>query len=432
MGWHDDGSMVVSQKPIMNTYKFIFRILPIYVGLLFLFTQSYSQDSYVKVGADVFIEKYIHTMENKSVGVICNHTSVLRNGKHLVDVLIESGVNIKALFSPEHGIRGEIPAGIKIENQKDKKTGIPIYSLYGNSLKPTFEMLKDIEILIFDLQDAGARFYTYSVTMGYAMQAAAEMKIKFTVLDRPNPVNGNDIEGPILKENLFSNIGIFPIPIRHGLTLGELSLMIVGEKWLNGLSDLNLVVVPMVDWKRELYYDETGVSWIPPSPNMKFVTTAIVYPGTCLFEGTNISEGRGTSRPFEYIGAPWINGKKLAERLNKRNLTGIEFQPIYFTPKGENLTRTNKYQEKMCEGIFINVTDRKYFSPFTTAYDILYEIFNLYPDSAKFYPNYFDKLAGTENVRKSIISNDSNIFNMIISQDSLLNYREKRKKHLIY
>ena len=386
----------------------------------------------VRVGAEVFIEKHLDSVKSKRVGVICNQTSILPNRKHLVDTLISLGVNITALFAPEHGIRGDIPAGEEVTEQRDVKTGIIVYSLYGTVKKPTPEMLANIDVLIFDLQDVGARFYTYSSTMAYCMMAAAENGKKFIVLDRPNPINGVDIEGPVLDLNLMSFVGLFPIPVRHGLTIGELALMIIGEGYLNP-SNVDLTVIPMEGWKRTMWYDETGLPWVSPSPNMKTLSTAIVYPGTCLLEATNISEGRGSEKPFEFIGAPKLNSSRLISKLKKLQLPGVSFSPVKFTPTANLKTSSDpKFKNKLCNGIRIQVTDRKVFKPVLTGVMIIAAINELYPKSFILKKGLFDRLIGDEMVSDRLVKGkvDIKIFDIFRSQ--LSQYEEIRSKYLLY
>ena len=249
------------------------------------------------------------------MGVICNQTSVLPDGTHLVDALLKRNVNVTALFGPEHGVRGDAAAGKKVADTTDPSSGLPVYSLYGKTTKPTPEMLSRVDVLLFDIQDIGSRYYTYAGTMAFAMEAAAQNGKSFIVLDRPNPVNGVDVEGTVLDLGFRSLVGMFPVPARHGLTMGELAKMIVGEGWIDD-TRVNLEVVEMVGWKRSMWHDETGLPWIAPSPNMKTLATATVYPGTCLVEATNLSEGRGTAKPFEQIGAPGVDGDAASRTLN--------------------------------------------------------------------------------------------------------------------
>lgn len=251
----------------------------------------------VKLGNDVLVERHLQLLEGKRVGLIVNHTARLSSGQYLVDMLVQRGIVIVALFGPEHGIRGEGLAGEKISDTKDEKTGIPIYSLYGKTRKPTAEMLANVDMLVYDIQDVGVRFYTYISTMGLCMAAAAEKGIPFIVLDRPNPLGGEKVDGPILDDSLKSFVGMYPIPIVYGLTCGELAKMINAEGWfatkesglLNRLK-CNLTVITMEGWKRKMPWGDTGLEWVPPSPNIKSAQTALVYPMTCLIEATNISE----------------------------------------------------------------------------------------------------------------------------------------------
>lgn len=386
----------------------------------------------VRIGAEVLIDKHLDLLTNKRVGIICNHTSVLPNGIHLVDTLQRLQVNIALLFSPEHGIRGDIPAGEKIENQKDSKTGLPIYSLYGGTKKPSIDMLRDVDVLIFDMQDVGARFYTYASTMAYSMMAAAEHGKKFIVLDRPNPINGIDIEGPVMDLTLISFVGLFPVPVRHGLTIGELAKMIVGEGYINP-SNVDLTVIPMESWKRTMWYDETGLPWIAPSPNMKTLSTATVYPGMCLFEATNISEGRGTAKPFEYIGAPGLNKTQLINILNELNLPGVIFFPIEFTPTTDSARVTNpKYKNKLCDGVYVKVIDRTNFKPVLTGIMMIAAIQELHPKKIQLKKGLLNRLIGDETITEKILKRkiSKNILNMF--SDQMYQFEKIRSKYLLY
>jgi uncharacterized protein YbbC (DUF1343 family) len=302
-------------------------------------------------------------------------------------------------------------------------------------------------VLIFDIQDVGARFYTYASTMAYGMEAAAETGKLFIVLDRPNPINGNDVQGPLLDTALQSFVGMFPIPIRHGLTIGEFAEMIVGEKWLAGNatrrdssttrrgmhSNVPLIVVPMEGWKRNMWYDDTSLPWVSPSPNMKTLATAIVYPGTCLFEGTNVSEGRGTAKPFEYIVAPWINGDSLAIKLNEYNLPGAKFEPMQFTPIPDSSSAPNpKYKNQICGGIYIHVVERKTFKPVSSALQILLAIRNMYSDTFQFHSTQFDRLAGNSSIRTAIERNSKTPLEDYFQERPYQRFLRIRKKYLLY
>jgi uncharacterized protein YbbC (DUF1343 family)/CubicO group peptidase (beta-lactamase class C family) len=329
----------------------------------------------VLTGIDVLRADGFRLLKGKRVGLITNHTGRARDGSTTIDLLHSSstpeGHTLVALFSPEHGIRGVLEASVP--STKDDKTGLPIHSLYGETRRPTDAMLKGIDTLVIDLQDIGARFYTYSTTMAYVMEEAAKRKIPVIVLDRPNPVGGFQIEGPALDKSELGFTGYFAsMPVRHGMTLGELAMMFNGENRIGA----DLTVVAMKNWRRDAWFDETGVPWINPSPNMRNLLQATLYPGIGAFEGTNISVGRGTDTPFEQIGAPWIDGVQLAEALNARAIPGISFYPVRFTPAG------SKYAAEQCQGVFMVVTDREALRPVRVGVEIASMLHKLY--GAKF------------------------------------------------
>ncbi len=350
----------------------------------------------VQTGLDN-ISRHTDLFAGKRVGIIANHTSCNRDGKHIVDVFrAMSGVRVTALFGPEHGFRGIEEAGATVETQTDAATGLPIHSLYGKTNKPTPQMLADVDVLVFDIQDVGARFYTYLYTMSLAMEAAAECGKRFVVLDRPNPINGVHVEGPILEPAFATFVGLYPIPVRYGLTVGELARMINGEGWLAKGVKADLTVVPMIGWQRDMWYDQTGLRFIKPSPNMPDLETAILYPGLCLLEGTNVSEGRGTPKPFRQFGAPWINAGTLAIRLNAMNLPGLRFTPTTFTPA------SSKHQGKLCHGVEIALVDRTHLDPFWSSVLIVNEIHRMYLDQFEWKVAHFDRLCGTAAIREAI------------------------------
>jgi len=358
----------------------------------------------VLTGADVLLQSKLETIKGKTLGIITNQTAVLRNGIHLVDALFKiKGIKIKMLFSPEHGIRGNAPAGKKLLNSVDLKTGIPIFSLYGKNRMPTRKSLKGINLLIFDIQDVGARYYTYISTLYYALVAAAKNNIPIIVLDRPNPINGISIEGPKLNEKLKSFVGIAPIPIRHGMTIGELALMF-NNKFLPGKIKAKLKIIKMKNWKRKEYFNETGLKWISPSPNMTNLETAIVYPGMCLIEGTNVSEGRGTTLPFLTIGAPFINSEQLIKELIKSGLKGFKLEPIDFIPQNIPHKAFNpKYKGVRCHGVHIKITSKKLFNSVRFGVWMLYSLHKLYPGKFKF-KNWINKLFGNYYLKEMILN----------------------------
>ncbi|OGU37547.1 MAG: hypothetical protein A2455_12135 [Ignavibacteria bacterium RIFOXYC2_FULL_35_16] len=391
-------------------------------------------ESDFQFGADQLISEYLHHIKNKKLGVVTNHTAVLSNGVHLVDTLYSlKEIKINALFGPEHGIRGDNAAGSTIENGIDSKTGIPVYSLYGKDRKPTKEMLKDVEVLVFDIQDVGARFYTYISTLFYIVQAAAENNIRLIVLDRPNPINGIYVDGPIRKPKLNSFVGIAPIPITHGMTVGELAQYFVGERLIGNNLKVDLKIIKMKNWDRNLFYDSFQSSWIKPSPNIPSLDAAIAYPGTCLIEGTNISEGRGTDSPFLTVGAPFINSRELVQELNKQSVEGINFEPISFTPiEIPGVAINPKYKNENCYGVKIKITDRNKFESVKFGIKLISTLHKLYSTDFKFRDNSFDRLTGERSIRLKILDEISVEEIIKFYQIELNDFKEIRKKYLLY
>lgn len=348
----------------------------------------------VKTGIDV-IENYSHLFESKRLGLVSCPTGVNKNLKSTIDILNER-FNLTALYSPEHGIRGNLQAGAAVDTYIDESTGITVYSLYGKNKKPSPEILKDIDVLVLDLQDIGSRYYTFLYTMSYCMESCAENNKSLVVLDRPNVIGGEVVEGNILDVKYKSFVGMYPIPTRYGLTIGEMAKFMNKEFNIN----CNLEVVKLEDWKREAYFDDTDLLWINPSPNIPTVNTAVLYNGTCLFEGTNISEGRGTTRPFETIGAPWLDAYKLADIMNSKGLDGVLFRPAYFEPT------FSKHKGELCKGVQIHVTDKRKVKAIEVGIHLLYEVMDMDREKFQWLPpfkeglNYFiDSLIGTDEVR---------------------------------
>ncbi len=340
--------------------------------------------------------------KGKRIGIIANHTSYNSQGRYIVDVFrAMPDVRVVALFSPEHGLRGTEEAGVKVDNQTDPASGLPVHSLYGKINKPTPAMLANVDVLVFDIQDAGARFYTYLYTMSLAMEATAEQGKRFVVLDRPDPINGTQIEGKVLDPKFASFVGLYPIPVRYGMTVGELAKMIDSEGWLKNGAKADLTVVPMAGWTRRMWYDQTGLSFIKPSPNMPDLETAAVYPGLCLLEGTNISEGRGTTAPFRQFGAPWLNAKKLSDSLNDLHLPGVTFAATTFTPT------SSKHEGQLCQGVKLAVTDREKLEPFWTGVQIINAVYRLHRDQFGWSERHFDRLCGSDTIRQAIIAGSS-------------------------
>ncbi len=363
------------------------------------------------------IDEYLDIFEGKRVGLITNATGLNSEYKSTIDVLFEK-VNLVALFAPEHGIRGAADAGESFGNDRDPVTNLTIYSLFGSTVYPTKEMMDLIDIMCIDIQDVGSRFYTYIYTMSRAMESCATYGKEFVVFDRPNPISGDTYEGNILDMNFSSGIGLYPIIQRHGLTIGEIAKLFNTEYNIN----CNLKVIEMKDWIRDLYIDETTVPWVLPSPNMPTVDTALVYPGTCIFEGSNLSEGRGTTRPFELIGAPYVDSIALAEALNNMNLEGVYFRPAAFTPNA------SKWQGQTCYGVQVHVTDRTKFDAVKVGWTMLYVVREMYPNKFD-YTSTFNLLTGCDYFKKGTYSLEK--LYEILEKDTKT-FSNVRDKYLIY
>ncbi len=407
---------------------------PFYVMLVLLFFASLGVAQYrVKAGDEVFIEKDLHLIQGKSIGIITNQSGVLQGGRHIVDVLAHvPGVKLAALFAPEHGIRGKASAGESVSGGIDKETGVPVYSLYGETRKPTPQMLKGIDVLIYDIQDVGARFYTFISTLDYCLEAAAENHIPLIVLDKPDMLRADLVDGPVLVDSLKSFIGVQPIPSVYGMTPGELATMINNAGMLKGGVRAALAVVKMENYRRDMWYDETGLKWITPSPNLPDMNAVEVYPGNVLLEATNVSEGRGTAHPFETIGAPYINSGKLLSLLKSQHLSGVTFEPVEFTPRSLPWADKPKYQGKLCRGIKIVVTRRDDFRPVETGVTIVWAIRRLYPEKFKFIPSYFDKLAGTPFVRSMLEEGKTPAEVFASWKGEIERFETLRQKYLLY
>ncbi len=403
----------------------------------------------VKPGVEVFLAKHLDLVKGKRVGLITNPTGTGADLRSTIELFRSNpAIDLVALYGPEHGVRGNAQAGEYVPFYYDEAYGLPVFSLYGQSQKPAPGMLRNIDeymrsfdtqetgkvpeaamvtgvdVLVFDIQDVGTRVYTYVATMAYAMQAAAEAGLDFIVLDRPAPVNGVDLEGAILEyPELSSFIGLFPIPLRHGMTAGELA-QLFNDKFLARAA--RLTVVPMEGWVRTMWFDETGLPWVIPSPNMPTLETAVVYPGLVAIEGTNMSEGRGTTKPFELFGAPWIDGHELAARLNALDLPGVRFREAWFTPW------FSKFQGELCGGCQVHVTDRAAFRSVATVLHILRTVREMCPDEFAFHPTYFDKVMGTASVRKSLEAGETVATILANIRPGLEAFAALRRPYLLY
>ncbi len=381
-------------------------------------------------GLDVLLDEAASPLKGQRVGLVSHSAAVTQNLVDNVQALLEAGIRLTTLFGPEHGFFGAVGDGVRVKDSYDPRTGLLLYSLYGEILEPTEEILQQIDVLVYDMQDVGVRFYTYLSTLYYLVRAAGRHKCPLVVLDRPNPITGSRIEGPILEEGYQSFVGMIAIPVRHGMTLGELAKFINIEYNLNA----DLSVLPVQGWQRQQWFDQTGRIWVPTSPAIPRFETTLVYPGTCLLEGTNLSEGRGTALPFEILGAPWVDGYRLAERLNQQDIAGVYLRPVSFTPS------TSKHQGKICQGVQIHILDREIFSPLQTILEVISSCQDLYPDHFAYLPpyrnsnthNHFDLLAGTYKLRRGLESRRPVKEITASWQPELDQFSERRQPYLLY
>ncbi|CAN5475262.1 DUF1343 domain-containing protein [soil metagenome] len=390
----------------------------------------------LKTGAEKLIEDGFESLVGKNVAIITNHTATVGD-RHIADILHEAEeVNVVSLFGPEHGIRGDAPAGDPIDFELDEITGLPVHSLYGDVRKPTPEMLEGIDVLIFDIQDIGPRFYTYISTMGKGMEAAADLGITFMVLDRPNPLGGELVEGHVREEGFESFVGYFPIPVTHGLTIGELAIMAKEEGMLDDVEDLDLHVIQMENWSRDQLWPELGLEWNPPSPNIPDFETALIYPGACYFEGLSASEGRGTMEPFILLGAPWADGEVLAEDLNARNLPGLQFEPAEFTPEViPHMATRPKHLGEQLQGIRYVVTDMHLVRPVEAGMHMIHAFYKQVPvdeEEAFFTKERIGRLAGTDRVH-NMFRDGASAEDVIASwEEELAEYDAMRRQYHLY
>ena len=362
---------------------------------------------HVLTGLDVLLDKKVDLIQGKSVALVTNHTGIdkmgIPNYKHFMYM---KNVDLKVIFSPEHGFFGEASDTEQV-SYENKNVGLPrVISLDGQTKKPTTEMLSGINLVIYDIQDIGTRFNKYITTLGLVMEAAGELDIPVLVLDRPNPIRGDIIEGPVLNLEFQSYSGYYPIPIRYGGSVGDLAKLVIKQKWINKVPILT--IIPTEGWNNQLWFDETDLIWIGPSPNIPNLQTAIIYSGMCLIEGTNVSEGRGTHKPYKWIGAPWINGRNLSRTLNKFNLPGVVFAPISFTPLSiSGVAVKPKYENQKCNGIEVRILERNVYRSVDIGVITLFTLFNLYPDEFKLLEKQLNQLWGSNELYLGIKNGNS-------------------------
>ncbi len=375
----------------------------------------------VKTGLDVLIEQDFAPIAGKRVGVITNHTGLASDGRHIVDVLSRSPrIKLAAIFTPEHGLAGT-QDDPNVASGTHETTGTPIYSLYNRgSYRPTPQMLQKVDVLVYDIQDIGARFYTYITTLGYALEEAAGAGKPFYVLDRPNPINGVAVEGPLLDPKYVSFVGYMRMPIRHGMTVGELARMYNGEKGLHA----DLHVIEMQGWSRRMWLDATGLEWVNPSPNIRNLTQAILYPGTCLLESDQVSVGRGTDTPFQMLGAPWFKSREVADYLNGLALPGVRFMARRFRPTA------SVFKDQDCEGLDIQLIDRDALDSVRMGLELLHA-------TMKWHPGKFDiggvmRLLGNDNAAELLKRGETGSAVARSYASDLDQFRKVREKYLLY
>lgn len=387
----------------------------------------------VKLGIEKLLGDRIGVLKGLRVGLICNRASVDHEFQHAADLFFSHPeINLTSLFGPQHGIRGDVQDNmIETGHEIDPQTNLPVYSLYSETREPSEEMMRGVDAIVFDLQDVGCRVYTFIYTMAFAMKACAKYGKKMIICDRPNPINGVDIEGNLLEVGHESFVGMFPIPMRHGLTVGELAVLFNKEFGIN----CELEVISMENWSRDDFYDEVDAPWVMPSPNMPTVDTAVVFPGTVYLEGTQVSEGRGTTRPFEIFGAPFVDSRKFAESLNQLELLGVIFRQINFLPTFQ------KHHNVVCGGAFMHVTDRNTFRPVISGLAIIAELVKSYPSEFKwkippyeyeFERNPFDVISGNTTLR-AMIEDQASVKEIEASwQNDLQVFESQRRDYLLY
>jgi uncharacterized protein YbbC (DUF1343 family) len=386
----------------------------------------------VRVGLETLLTRDRAAVDGRRVGIVSNPASVDGRLRHAVDLLFEAGLHVTAIFGPQHGFRSNLQDNmIETPHERDQRRQVPVYSLYSETREPTAAMLEDVEILIVDLQDVGTRVYTYIYTMANCLRAAARHGVRVIVCDRPNPIDGVTVEGARLDPAFASFVGQYPIPLRHGMTIGEIARLFNEEFGLGAALD----VVPLEGWRREMYHDDTGLPWVLPSPNLPTLDSAIVYPGAVLFEGTMLSEGRGTTRPFELIGAPWIDGEPLSASMNAMGLPGVCFRPVFFEPTFQ------KHAKQTCGGCQIHVTDRRAFQPVRTSVELLAEFRRQAPRAFAWRePPYeyerekwpIDILSGSDRLRLAVDRGDAmrTLLDAWAAEEEA--FRRTRERYLLY
>ncbi|MBN1486535.1 MAG: DUF1343 domain-containing protein [Anaerolineae bacterium] len=386
-------------------------------------------------GLEVLISEQAELLKGWRVGLVTHPAAVLPDMTGIVAALRAAGVQLTALFGPEHGFDGSAADGAAVADGVDPRTGLPVFSLYGANKEPSSRMLADVDVLVFDMQDVGVRFYTYMSTLFYVLKGAAKAHKPVIILDRPNPINGLTLEGPSVERRFTSFVGVIPVPVRHGMTLGEMAIYMNVEHRLGAV----ITVIQMQDWHRRHWFADTGRSWVPTSPAMPHLAATMLYPGTCFLEGTNISPGRGTATPFQVAGAPWVDAYELADRFNALNLAGVRARPTQFVPgrygaqrleDGENAEAA--FGAVVCYGIQLHITDRDALRPVSMGLHLINLVRELYPEHFAWHESHFDRLLGSSAVRKSL-QQGQRVGDIVASWTPYLaDFAEQRAPYLLY
>jgi len=413
----------------MTNRKFSWKTFLIIPVILFCTCNPQDIQDQFKIGLENLLENHLDLIRGKKIGIIANQTSLDAEGRHIVNLLSEHA-QITTLFGPEHGFYGKIEDGAAIDDSAHTK--IKLYSLYGKYLTPTQDMLKDMDVLIYDIQDVGVKFYTFVSNLFLAMTAVKQQDIPVIVLDRPNPITAARVEGAITVPVYSSFVGVMPLPMRYGMTVGELADLFNGEAYGGFAINADLTVIEMTGYKRDMWYDETGVPWTATSPNMTTLDTAIIYPGMCLMEGTNLSEGRGTETPFLTIGAPYLDAQEWVNLIPEDALSGVEVNIVTFQPKAISGVVSNpKYKDEKCYGLHFKITDRERLDPIKLAVAALCAAQKLYPKNFKM-TKYLDKLWGNENLR-AMVSEGKDYTTILKTCDpGIERFKKVRQKYLRY
>jgi uncharacterized protein YbbC (DUF1343 family) len=382
-----------------------------------------------KLGNEIFIQTLLPQISQEKLGIVCNQTSVLPGGKSLIEALIEKGGRAESIFVPEHGFKGKLEAGEEVE--ESMMANIKIFSLYGKTKKPTREQAQSIDAFVFDIQDVGTRYYTYITTLKYVMEAAAAYGKAVYVLDRPNPAGGNIVEGPLLDPRNESFRGAFPIPVRYGLTVGELALMMRGEGWVP--REVELHVVRMTNWSRQYFWEDTGLPWIPTSPNIPTPETAIIYPGTGLLGAFTINPGLGTANPFLQFGAPWLDSKSIIDKMGGGTGYGIELQPLNFTPRSlPGKTLHPPYENQPCQGILVRILQKSRFFSIRFTLELIKTIHDTHPGKIRLYPESLSQMFGNDLLEKFINGELPFAYVLQEMEKDEKAFERMRQKYLLY